>query len=286
LSRRARVGILIALAGLGLAVIGFYALSNLIRRSLAPLPPPTPQAILTEKVVVATHDLLLGSVIRTGDVRTVEMPVGLIPAEALREPEEAIGRITKVPLTTGEIVMSHHLADPTNVNRDLAFIISDNQILIAFPATDLMSTLNVLQRGDLVDILVSVPLEVPVASQGSEGVTVQEGERVSRLFTFDALQRTEITALVVDILPREAGSVPSLPSGEGAPQPTPTPQQVKVKAYLLALTPQDALLLKHLKDMGAVFDFALRAPTSTQRFDLQPVTSDYLIDRYELAIPR
>ncbi len=282
------MGILIALVGLGLAVIGFYALSNLVRRSLAPLPPPTPQPIITEKVVVATHDLLLGSVIRAGDIRVVEMPLGLVPAGALRDPEEAIGRITRVQLISGEMLMSHHLADPTNVNRDLAFTIGDNQILIAFPASDLMSTLNVLQRGDLVDILVSIPLEVPVVREGAEGVTVQEGETAQRLFTFDALQRTEITAMVVEIIPQEGRtSAPALPSGgTPQPQPTPSPQQVRVKAYLLALTPQDALLLKHLKDVGAIFDFALRAPTSTQRFDLQPVTSDYLIDRYELAIPR
>lgn len=283
------MGILIALVGVGLAVIGFYALTNLVRRSLAPLPPPTPQPAITEKVVVTTHDLSLGSVIRAGDIRTIDVPLGLIPAGALRDPEEVIGRITRVQLVTGEMVMNHHLADPTNVNRDLAFTIGENQILIAFPATDLMSTLNVLQRGDLVDILVSIPLEVPVVREGAEGVSVQVGEETAqRLFTFDALQRTEITAMVVDIIPQEGRtSAPALPTGgTPQPQPTPSPQQVKVKAYLLALTPQDALLLKHLKDVGAIFDFALRAPTSTQRFELQPVTSDYLIDRYELAIPR
>lgn len=283
------MGILIALVGVGLAVIGFYALTNLVRRSLAPLPPPTPQPAITEKVVVTTHDLSLGSVIRAGDIRTIDVPLGLIPAGALRDPEEVIGRITRVQLVTGEMVMNHHLADPTNVNRDLAFTIGENQILIAFPATDLMSTLSVLQRGDLVDILVSIPLEVPVVREGAEGVSVQVGEETAqRLFTFDALQRTEITAMVVDIIPQEGRtSAPALPTGgTPQPQPTPSPQQVKVKAYLLALTPQDALLLKHLKDVGAIFDFALRAPTSTQRFELQPVTSDYLIDRYELAIPR
>jgi hypothetical protein len=59
-----------------------------------------------------------------------------------------------------------------------------------------------------------------------------------------------------------------------------------VRAYLLALTPQDALTLKHLKDNGATYDFVLRAPTSTQLFELQTITTDYLIDRYEFAVPK
>jgi hypothetical protein len=45
-------------------------------------------------------------------------------------------------------------------------------------------------------------------------------------------------------------------------------------------------VLKHLKDIGAQFDFVLRSPTSTEIFDLTPINSDYLMDRYELEIPK
>jgi pilus assembly protein CpaB len=53
---------------------------------------------------------------------------------------------------------------------------------------------------------------------------------------------------------------------------------------MLALAPQDALVLKHLKDTGAIFDLVLRAPTSTELFDLTPVTSQYISERYQLLI--
>jgi hypothetical protein len=52
----------------------------------------------------------------------------------------------------------------------------------------------------------------------------------------------------------------------------------------LALSPQDALVLKHLKDMNATFDVVLRSPTSTQQFDLTPVTQEYIIELYGLEI--
>jgi hypothetical protein len=55
-----------------------------------------------------------------------------------------------------------------------------------------------------------------------------------------------------------------------------------VRAYLLAVSPQDALVLKHLQDAGGNFDFVLRSPTSTELYELTPVISDYLNDRYQL----
>jgi hypothetical protein len=57
-----------------------------------------------------------------------------------------------------------------------------------------------------------------------------------------------------------------------------------IKSYLLALNPQDALVLKHLKDTGAVFDIVLRAPKSSVQFDLTPVTEEYIIEYYGLQV--
>ena len=287
MSRRVRFGILIALVGVGLAVIGIYTHGRIIQQSLATLPPPTPQPAILVQAVVTTHDVPLGSVLRSDDIKTLEVPAELAPPNVVTDPAQVIGRITRVHLVAGELVMEHNLADPPNVNHDLGFLIGDNQVLMAFPAQDLMSTLNVLQRGDLIDILVTLSQEVPTAREGAEGeLVVREGETVSKVLTFDAMQRLEITAMVVDIVQEEQRPAAALPAGEGTPQPQPTPQpsEVRLRAYLLALNPQDALLLKHLKDTGATFDFVLRAPTSNQLFELQTVTSDYLIYRYELSI--
>jgi hypothetical protein len=162
---------------------------------------------------------------------------------------------------------------------------------MAFPASDLMSSLSIIQRGDLVDIFVTMSQEVRVVPEGEEDLVVAEGEEEPtevRTLTFDAMQRVEITALVVDIITEDQGTVavPLNTQGEQPPQPTPKPSDVKIKAYLLALLPQDALVLKYLKDSGATFDMVLRAPTSDQLFDLSTVTSDYLIDRFELELPK
>jgi Flp pilus assembly protein CpaB len=200
LSTRFRIGILVLLVGLGIAALGFYVFTILLRQTLAPLPQPTERPPLTERVTSLTHDIPLGSILKSEDVRMLDVPVELVPSGALRSAEEAIGRITKVDLMAGELLMSNNLADPTNISHDIAFIVDDSMVVMAFPANDLMSTINILQRGDLVDIFVSVPHTVPVAQEG-EGVVVAEGEEqqtISELFTYDALQRVEITAMIVD----------------------------------------------------------------------------------------
>lgn len=287
MSRRVRIGILIALVGVGLAIVGIFTLGRIIRQSLSPLPPPTPKPAITVKAVVTTHDISLGGVLRANDVKVLDIPADLAPPGVISDVEQVVGRITKAQLAAGEIVMAHKLADPTNVSHDLGFVIGDDQVLMAFPAEDLMSSLSVLQRGDLIDILVSLPAPKPQASAEPGGAAVPASEPLTGLLTFDAFQRLEITAMVVQIVQQQKQSnVPEVPGGTPQPQPTPQPSQIKVQAYLLAVAPQDALLLKHLKDAGANFDFVLRAPTSSQLFELQTVTSDYLIDRYQLVIPK
>jgi pilus assembly protein CpaB len=284
-----RTGIIIAVIGLGLVIVGILVITNIIRRSLQPLPSPTQPPPLTEQVVVTTHDLALGAVIQGSDVTLAEVPVELVPRGAVMDVETVTGRITKIPLIAGEMVLDHHLADPTNRIRDLAFVIEDNQVLMAFPINNLMTQLQLVQRGDLVDIFVSVDQEVPTDETGL--ATGQEEQTETRLFTFDALQRVVISAVVVELVGDQRNTQANqnvLPGQEATPQPTAIPpaSQTNPQAILLALDPQDALVLKHLKDSGATFDFVLRAPTSDQLFELAPVMPEYLIDRYQLEINR
>jgi Flp pilus assembly protein CpaB len=282
LNRRLLIGILIALLGLVLIIGGIFAVTNLIRQRFAPSTVPTPIAVVTTQLLATTHDIAAGSVINNEDVHFVEVPVGLAARNAITDITRAVGRITTVHLIQGELLMEHHLADPTNIAHDIGYIIGDNQVLMAFPANDLMSSLNVLQRGDLIDIFASYEVEVQVVQLDPTGeVAVNQGEPeiVTRTFTFNANQRIQLTAIVADIIVEEGAAVI-----EGQPQPTPQPSQVVVRAYLLALDAQDALVLKNLIDTGASFTIVLRSPSSTELFELSPVTLDYLIERYQLEV--
>jgi pilus assembly protein CpaB len=180
------------------------------------------------------------------------------------------------------MVLLSNLADPTNIQHDLAFELEDDQVLMAFTAGDLLTSLSILQRGDLVDIFVTMNVTVEVRDTTAL-LNNQEPRTESRQFTFDAFQKVQITALVVDVA-QEEQAAPAVAAGTPAPTPVPLPSAITIRSLLLALDPQDALLLKHLRDTGANFDLVLRSPTSEQFFEAQPVMPEYLRDRYQLEI--
>ena len=107
------------------------------------------------------------------------------------------------------------------------------------------------------DILVSINQVVEVIP--AEGTTAtQEEQTISKLFTFDAMQRVVIQAIIADVVQEEgtapvAATVVQNASGTPVPTPTPIPGARNVRAYLLAVSPQDALVLKHLQGCGRQF---------------------------------
>ena len=281
MNRRVLIGIIIAIVGVGLIALGILAINSVLKQSFTPPAQPTPIVEATTDIILTTHDLAIGSVINREDVQASSVSVSLVPRDALLSIEAALGKIVTAHLIQGEMVLEHHLADPTNVSHDIGYIISNDQVLMAFPATDLMSGLGVLQRGDMVDIFASMTVEIsPTTIAPAPGVNTGNEERLKRTFTFDALQRVQISAIVADVV-TESGT-----AAEGSPQPTPNPADLRVRAYLFALNPQDALVLKNMIDVGATFDTVLRSPNSNVLFDISPVTEEYLLQRYELQIPR
>jgi pilus assembly protein CpaB len=272
---------LIIVAGLILVAIGVFASVLLVQRfQAAQTPVAVEEETVKTTVAVVTHDLSLGTRIENGDVELVDVPIEVAPRDAISDVESAIGKIVKTDLVQGEMLLQHNLADPTNNNGDLSFILADDHVLLAFPADDLMSKQSMVQRGDIIDIFATFIEEVKTVG---ETTTDQEEEPKTRTFTVDIMQKISVTALVLDVVQEEESNTNT---EENLIQSNnqQSPKNVTIKAYLLALAPQDALVLKHFKDTGAIFDFVLRAPTSTLQFDLTPVTDEYIIEFYGLEI--
>lgn len=280
-------GILLIFAGVVVVGFGLYMTWRMFQSALNPLPLATAPPPVTDKVLVTSRGIPMGSVLTSNDLVLVDVPVGLVPLSRMNDINQAIGKVSNVSMIAGEMVLPHHLVDPSNViDRSLAFTLEDDQVLLAFPILDLMSSLNILQKGDVVDILVTLQ-NIQVGAD--TGFQVEE-ETQPRVFTFDAMQRIAITAIVKDIVqqqqPVPTPQVQLTPGAVLTPQPPPEPArgQSRPVALMLALSPQDALVLKHLKDTGAIFDLVLRSPTSTELFVTTPVTSEYIIERYQLMI--
>jgi hypothetical protein len=70
-----------------------------------------------------------------------------------------------------------------------------------------------------------------------------------------------------------------------APPPTPIPPTPLTQWVTLAIEPQDALVLKYAEETGASIDFVLRSANQTSAFNTQPVTLDYIFQKYAIEVP-
>jgi pilus assembly protein CpaB len=280
--------ILIVIAGILLLAVGVGAAILLIQRMNAQAQAQQqPQAqVVKSTVVVLNRDMLLGDRITAADVTTSEVPVEVVPRDALTATDAAVGKILKADVVQGEMLLAHNLADPTNNNHDLSYILADDHVLLAFPASDLMSTDNIIQRGDIIDIFATFQEEVKNVGNTTTAVTTTTGNEqpVMRTFTVNTFQKVSVTALVLDVVQSDQNNTAATATPDQNAQTAVSRTNTKIRSYLLALPPQDALVLKHLKDTNATFDFVIRAPTSTTQFDLTPVTSDYIVELYGLEI--
>ena len=215
---------------------------------------PTEEPVTKSKVVVAARGIAVRELIEEGDVQMRSVPVEIIPESAIRDIDEAVGFLAVNPLAAGEIILVSDVLSPTLKGENLALVMDKTEVAIAFPADDLMSSNDLLQAGDHVDLLFTIE-------------TALSEEREEELVTFDALQNVEVASII-----------------------RPTDPEGKVKSprpfgLVFALDPQDALVLKYLRDIGGRVDIVLRAAGVEEGFVIQPVSIDYLINRYQLRIP-
>lgn len=222
----------------------------------------------TVSVVVAAKAVSVRSALTAADLTTADLPNESVPEGALSDVNQAVGKLTLVDLFPGEVILNQRLVDPneTNANGRLALVVAEDQVLMAFPATDLMSNLAVLKPGDHVDLLFT--LDFPVSQTGTTqtGEAIGTGTGASEPSTFNLLQNVTIAAIVAKTVTDEQESGP--PEG-----------------ILLTLAPQDALIVKYALDADGKFDIVLRAPGIETPFETEPVDVDYIIARFQIPGP-
>ncbi len=257
------VGLILALVAGGIAYIT-------LQRATA-----TPTAggpVDVAPVVVAARQVQAGAVLAAADLTMQTVPVNILPSGTLSDTIVAAGMVTMVPLNTGEFLLVHHLIKPDITGKNLGFTLAEDKVAIAMPADDLLSKGQLVETGSRVDIYYSL--------QVSESADGQAGGGTPKQVTFGTLQGV----IVVSIL-RSGGAEPAksdanaLGVGAGA---APVVNLGVPYAYILALDAQDALVLKYLRDAGAIMDLAVRNVADESEHATQPVDLPYLIDKYQL----
>jgi pilus assembly protein CpaB len=269
---RRRSGLIWIASGVVLAVLaGLLALWVIFRASESVAPPAQERPEVD--VVVASRFIAVRELIQSSDIEMNTVPVDVVPEDAAYSVVEVAGKMAVTPFSPGQMILTSQVVSPTIKGEHIGFLLEEGQVAMAYPPEDLMSNIGLLQPGDHVDLMFS--LEIPVEEVGGAEVGgAQEGGEeggAEELVTFYTLQNVELLTIVYT-------SVEQAEDG--------TTIQARPVALVLALDPQGALILKHLKDTGtAIMDIVLRAPEDEELFDTQPVHMDYLIDRYQLRIP-
>lgn len=236
------------------------------------------EAIRRRPVLVALQPIEERADIPGEAVGTKEWPEELVPANALNNPAQAVGKAALVPIMEGQIILPEMLIDKERALEEgsfAAFAIPEGQVAFAFPVDDIHSVAGAIQAGDFMDVLVTITFE----GQKRTVVVYEEEQREAPDVFPVQLLATQLALQDVEVLRVGAWNVPP-PTEEGeAPPP--------VQGFLtLLISQQDALVLKYARDdPNFNVDFALRGVGDHSLVSTESVTLQYILTRFRVTTP-
>lgn len=106
-------------------------------------------------VMVAAKDMWQGKTIEETDLAVTELPPEYIPDEALKTPEQAVGRVPRERILAHEFIRNERLADPA-AGLGLNAIIPRGMRAMSINITDGSAVSGFLNPGNYVDVLVTI----------------------------------------------------------------------------------------------------------------------------------
>jgi len=327
MQRRLFIVIGIVLAILAMAGIAFVLFNQQLGET-EPDTGPSPgvgvqeQEIETVPVIVARQPVPRGAEFPAGSLGRQEFPVDNIPPNAIANEAETIGKIARIEIAQGQIILRDYLQDRAlGSTGEAAFEIPNGRVMVAFPIDRQSSVAYALQDGDFVDVLITasfvdldpefqtilpnkfsfiqtnvIPVEdgddlvsVSIGPASDKGRLAIENEQFPG-FEFSSEQQrprrvaqlTVQAAKVIRIGPWIEEPTTQPVQEEGAPPPPPPLPNI----ISLAVTPQDALVLFWARQTQARMELALRAAGDEQaNHSTEAVTLQYMLTRFNIAVP-
>ena len=176
--------------------------------------------IASNKVVVATVDIELGSRLTPQMLTTVDWPSGSIPAGAFKEVTELQERVTKISVLRGEPILDGKLA-PVGTRGGLSAVIAEGKRAMTVRVNDVVGVAGFALPGNYVDVMVN---------------TQRDG--ASRHGPGGQISKTVLEQVLVLAVAQEAGRDDTKPK--------------VVNAVTLELTPEDSEKLDLARNVGTL----------------------------------
>ncbi|MGI5836455.1 MAG: Flp pilus assembly protein CpaB [Chloroflexota bacterium] len=220
-----------------------------------------PAEVAAIPVVVATQDIPARTKVTASMVAVKQMPPDAKHANAFAEVSEVEGKVTKLPITAGEQVISNKFV----VQREeagLAFTIPPSKRAVAITVNEVIGAGGLIVPGDYVDV-----------------IGVFDKETMGKDMAAIILQNMLVLSVAQSIegeLPPEEPKTPVQQVGDQirVPEPTPTPvvkpkAMPEAKTVTLAVTPEEAQRLV-LAEARGTLRLALRPAKEVSQVSLEP----------------
>jgi Flp pilus assembly protein CpaB len=278
---------------------------------------PTPE-IQTERIVVALQTIPRGMRIPPDAVEVREWPVddNDYPADPVEELDDVVGMVARAEIPMHRPISAAKVKQVyLGEGSEISLAIPRGKVAIAVPVMTLSAVANAIRPNDRVDVLVSFSIvevdqdsqiRLPVVLVGGDDCLAgcqPTGEQIPRLVSQYSVQNALVMGIglwqgqqpdIESIQPSAPASeeAPSIPVAEGAEeappeQPSSVPQALtQVAVVTLAVSPQDALVLKWAWESNASMDLVMRSAGDNDIY-AQPeaVTLQYMVDRFQIALP-
>ena len=256
-----RSGRIIMLLGLVLGLItaglAFYFLF------IVPPVSPTSQAVETVQIIVAEQPIAPRGTIQRNQVNPKSWPKEFVPPGAITDVTRVVNRLAATRIEQGQPIVATMLISrpvPVATGSDASYIIPVGKVAVAFPINPIAAVAGGIREGDFVDLIVSYPLAAPANTPQSN-----TPQSTVRQVTQYALQNVEILRI---------GAWPATGQGSQAD----ANRDLSVVTFVV--DPQDALVLKFLRETATEVQFALRAAGDTAQRRTEPVIIEYIDQRF------
>jgi len=104
------------------------------------------------RVIVAAHDVQVGTKLDTPDMATITIPESAVPPGAYTDPTKVLGRGAVLPISKGEFILTSKLA-ALNAGAGLPSLIPPGMRAVSVRVNDVVSVAGFVQPGTRVDVL-------------------------------------------------------------------------------------------------------------------------------------
>lgn len=203
------------------------------------------QEVAMKNVLVATRDILANTVLDEQLVTRIEVPAKYLQPKALAALEEAVGRVTVVPIGRGAQVLGTYLGD--SGRAALAFEVPRGMRAVAISVSDDTGVGGLIRPGNFVDIIGTFEFGRPTGTQN--GVVQYADERTE---TRTMMQNVQIVGVNREIRDVAQEAPPAAATGGQAASRPPERREPQLRTVTVLVEPARVQELILAQEIGTL----------------------------------